>query len=78
MTERQKIIDRIAGLSEAISFSQDGGAIIEMQQRLCDLQIDLHEIDKIQCATCMDHGKILTQDGADECPDCNHLMEPDA
>jgi hypothetical protein len=23
-----------------------------------------------ECATCMDHGKILTRDGADECPDC--------
>jgi hypothetical protein len=25
---------------------------------------------RAECPVCLDHGKILTQDGADECPVC--------
>jgi hypothetical protein len=30
---------------------------------------------RAKCGTCLDHGKVLTQDGADECPDCSNLKE---
>lgn len=48
MSERDAILNRCMALTEAIAFSQDGGAIRDMEARLVRAQAELAAHDSVE------------------------------